>query len=98
MTIAKIGGSNLNREKCQEEIKFKPIQNSENKKIKFCQMFYLRTCIDCETETYRKCTECENIPLCSICELSHFHKNGIRNVTHETHDSMNESDQVVVIQ
>ena len=80
----------LSCEKLQEEIDFKPIQKSENKKVKSCQMFYWLSCVDCGTETFRRC---DNKPLCIVCELTRFHKNWIHNVTHETHDSMNDSDQ-----
>lgn len=32
-------------------------------------------CSNCkETKTYRKCSECGNIPLCIICERNHKHK------------------------
>ena len=84
-------------ENLQKEIKFKPIQNSENKKIKFCQMFYLRTCVDCETETYGKCTECGNISLCVICKIKHKHEESISQVVVNHRESIPDSDQKKVV-
>lgn len=41
----------------------------------------LELCLVCKkTETYRKCSECENIPLCVICEIHHEHKKAIAQV------------------
>lgn len=38
-------------------------------------------CSHCkETETYRKCSECEGVPLCIICEINHKHKKSISQV------------------
>lgn len=73
--------------------------SSDCKEIKFCQMFYLRIC-NCGIETFRKCSECNDKPLCIICESSHFHKNKISDTIRKTCVSINDSDQkeMVVIQ
>lgn len=61
----------------------------------------LELCTNCEQiETYRKCSECGNIPLCIICERNHKHKNPISQVmaNHKKSIPNNDLEKVAIIQ
>lgn len=53
----------------------------------------LKLCTNCkQTETYRKCSECGNIPLCVICETNHKHKKPISQVVANHRESIPKND------